>query len=265
MSMLSNEELQTLPTAVLDDLAIRVAQARIERNMLSVDRARAANDARRMVSKLVGTMLRLEEAHFSFEQIEEAVNRDVLAPYGIALSASDIARFTILELSAQVPRPKKKPTGMAQSVRMATPTATAVEVAAAGRPAVEPAAVGGTAVRIEAAEKAQAKERETPILVCTTTPTAEHLHPTTADIFNDVPREFFSSAVLAHPGIPGLMLTPEQRRYSSRLTYTADEKPEVETASQVMNRMRWKKPATRTPSRTDEDFAPMNPGIFRPD
>lgn len=131
------------------------------------------------------------------------------------------------------------------------------------RSAQEPATAEEFMQNSPAQELAGAEANRKPVLVCTTVPTPETLRATTAGTYSGVSKEFFSIAILEHPAIPGLMLTAEQRRYSKRLEYTVDGVPTLETVQQMPNRFRWKKPATRTPSRTESTFVPMNEALFR--
>lgn len=105
------------------------------------------------------------------------------------------------------------------------------------------------------------------VLVCLTVPGARGLvlEPEQEAL---VPRAsaagaaFWSDATLEHPGIPGLMLTLEQRLYANRLEYSRDGEILEETISELSNRRRWvpKLKGPSTTSRTAGDFV-----AFRPD
>lgn len=101
------------------------------------------------------------------------------------------------------------------------------------------------------------------VMICTSTSSAETMHPSDSDMFDGIAREFFSSMPLEHPSIPGLMLTKEQRLHKERLKYTVDGAAKQESVQQMFNRLKWKKPERQTASRTQKDFVPMDSGLFK--
>lgn len=95
-----------------------------------------------------------------------------------------------------------------------------------------------TAKRLPASEVATVK-------TCITKVTPSKLYPRNADVFINVPQEFFSEGILEHPAITGLFLSGDQRRFSGRLEYLTNGKPETETVRQLAARVKWKNTAVR--------------------
>lgn len=101
------------------------------------------------------------------------------------------------------------------------------------------------------------------VLVCISTSSPESMHPSDSEMFDGIPREFFSSLALEHPSIPGLMLSKEQRLHKERLKYTVNGEGKAESVQQMFNRLKWKKPERQTVSRTQKDFVSMDAGLFK--
>ncbi len=127
------------------------------------------------------------------------------------------------------------------------------EAAAPPKAVVSPAAGEGDGQSVAGVAAAGGQR-----LVCLAQPT-EFFKP---EDTRENPQEYFSEAVLPHPSIPGLMLTKEQRMAKGRLRYLLNEEETLENVAQMTNRMKWRRPAAVTPSRTAKDFTPMDMSLF---
>lgn len=124
-----------------------------------------------------------------------------------------------------------------------TQESAAVKLSVVETPAKEGTAPALTVVKVTEQERT-AEELPAPDVaaekVCVTKVTPSRLYPRNADVFIDVPPEFFSEAIMEHPRLNGLLLSGEQRRFSGRLEYLVEGQRRHETVSEIASRLRWK-------------------------
>lgn len=79
-----------------------------------------------------------------------------------------------------------------------------------------------------------------------------------------IPAEVYSTALLEHPAVPGLILTLPQRIYGTALEIKRLDDGEIrfETADEKRFRVMWKKPIPISQTRTSGTFATMDESLF---